>query len=207
VNEPVLRIARLLDRLLDIGWYVSITLAVASVVILAVMAFTGKGFPLFFTGNLDVEEHGITVRAETVEKARTIERTRHDFTSLTKRPGAVAFSLLMMAGMCAFSLKTLHHTRRLVKNALGGDVLTDGNVRHVRWLAILYAAYGLLAPPVSWWAGWIGRRTMEVTGASIRPTIEFSTSLEYLFNAGLILLVGEVIRLGKHFRDEQEYTI
>jgi Protein of unknown function (DUF2975) len=207
VNAPVLRIARILDRLLDIGWYLTIVCVVLAAIFFLVVALSGKGFPVFFTGNLEIEEYGITVRAETVDKARTIERTRHDFTSLTKQPGAVAFSLLMMAGVTAFSLTSLHHTRRLVKNALGGNVLTDGNVRHVRWLAILYAAYGLLTPPVMWWAGWFGRRTLDVTGATIRPAIELSSSFEYLFNAGLILLVAEVIRLGKHFRDEQELTI
>lgn len=207
MNEPVLRIARILDRLLDIGWYLSIVLAVLYLVFVVVTALSGKGVPVFFSGNLEIEPYGITVRAETVEKARTIERTPHEFASMTKRPAAAVFSLLMTGGVVFFSLRTLHHTRRLVKNLLAGSILTDENVRHVRWLAILYAAYGLLLPVVTWWAGWFGRRTVEVTGASIRPMIELSTSLEYLFNAGLILLVGEVIRLGKHFREEQEFTI
>lgn len=207
MNEPVLRIARILERLLDIGWYLSIALAALYLLFVVVTALYGKGVPVFFTGNLEIEPYGITVRAETVEKARTIERTPHEFASMTTKPAAAAFSLLITGAVVFFSLRTLHHTRRLVKNLLGGSILTDENVRHVRRLAILYALYGLLLPVATWWMGWFGRRTVEVTGASIRPMIEISTSLEYLFNAGLILLVGEAIRLGKHFREEQEFTI
>ncbi len=195
---------RAVARFLDAAWYLLLAGAIVAV-LLVIAGLLRPGhvrisIPAFLS--LDPSTHPIT----SAYPGRHAEL--HGVTGELSIPGSrtllvVTFAVIAvglgLAGLVVFQL------RRLLAGMMGGRAFAADSARRVRIIAVAVLAAELLRAVVLSAASWWAHNHLHGTGLAFREV--FPVRIDVLLLALMLVLLGEVFRLGARLQDDHDLTI